>query len=326
MIIPEFEYYRPKSLKEMFKLISTLGPDTRLLAGGTDLIPELKERVKTASTIISLGDVQELKGIEAREKAEGRSRSRAKEPLEDRGSERKRKEGRRGELRIGALATLTELIESPVVPNEFSVIKEAALTLASPPIRSMATIGGNIVQAVPSADMPPILIALKSKVRLVSQKGVRIMALEEFFKGPRETTLMPGEILKEIVVPFPKPGTGSCYLKEGRRGILSLAVAGVAVSLRMHGQKCKEARIVLGAVAPTPLLVREAGEIMAGKKLDPESIDEAACVAARCCCPITDVRASEEYRRELVRVLTIRAINMAKESAAKTPMMRENYG
>ncbi len=288
MHLPEFEYYNPETMDEVFMLLASLGSKANLLAGGTDIIPELKERIRKADALISLKKVKNLQNIHY---------------------------FRKEKISIGALTTLSELIATPDIPSELSPIKEAAATLASPPIRSMATIGGNIVSAVPSADMPPILIAMQSKVTLVSKKKERTVPLEEFFTGPRETILKQEEVLKSIEVPFPESGTGACYLKQGKRGCLACAVTGVAVSLTMKKEICVSARIVLGAVAETPLFVKEASESLAGRTLDDKAAHEAADMASNLCCPISDLRAPADYRREIVRILTKRAIEKAKERA-----------
>lgn len=288
MHLPEFEYYNPETMDEVFMLLVSLGSKANLLAGGTDIIPELKDRIRKVDALISLKKVKDLKKIHY---------------------------SRKEKISIGALTTLSELIASPDIPSELSPIKEAAATLASPPIRSMATIGGNIVSAVPSADMPPILIAMHAKVTLVSKKKERTVPLEEFFTGPRETILKQEEVLKSIEVPFPEPATGACYLKQGKRGCLACAVTGVAVSLTMKKEVCISARIVLGAVAETPLFVKEASESLTGRKLDDKAAQEAADMASDLCCPISDLRAPADYRREIVRILTMRAIEKAKERA-----------
>lgn len=288
MHLPEFEYYNPETQEEVLTLLASLGSKAVLLAGGTDVIPELKDRIRQAKVLISLKKVKELKGI---------------------------RYSRKEKLNIGALTTLSELIASQDIPSEFSPIKEAAATLASPPIRSMATIGGNIVSAVPSADMPPILIAMNASVILVSKSAARTVPLEEFFTGPRETILKEGEILKSIEVPFPESGSGASYLKQGKRGCLACAVTGVAAAVTMKKDTCQKAKIVLGAVAETPLLIEEASQVLVGRKLDEKAAREAADRASKLCCPISDLRAPSDYRREIVRVLTIRSIEKAKERA-----------
>jgi carbon-monoxide dehydrogenase medium subunit len=288
MLLPEFEYYNPDTIEEVFMLLASLGRKADLLAGGTDLIPELKDRIRKTDALISLKKIKDLKGIHYT---------------------------RKEKLSIGALTTLSELIASPGIPSEFSPIKEAASTLASPPIRSMATIGGNIVSAVPSADMPPILIALNADITLISKKKTRTAPLEDFFTGPRETILKQDEVLKSIDVPFPESGTGACYLKQGKRGCLACAVTGVAVLLTMEKDICRSARIVLGAVAETPLFIEEASKVLAGRKLDDKAAQVAAEMASNLCCPINDLRAPADYRREIVRILTMRAIEKAKERA-----------
>ncbi len=288
MHLPEFEYYSPETIEEIFRLIGSLKKKATFLAGGTDVIPELKDRIRSTDTLISLKKIKALKGISYLKKKK---------------------------LTIGSLTTLAEVISSREIPPAFVPIQEAAATLASPPIRSIATIGGNIVSAVPSADMPPILIAMRAKATLVSRKGRRMIPLEEFFAGPRISVLKKGEILKSIEIPFPERGTGACYLKQGKRGCLACAVTGVAAAVQMKKNVCKSARIVLGAVAEIPLLVSEVSEFLEGLTLDDMAVKKAAELSADLSCPISDLRAPADYRREIVRVLTIRAIEKARERA-----------
>lgn len=288
MHLPEFEYYSPGTIEEAFRLIGSSRKKATYLAGGTDVIPELKERIRTADALISLKKIKALKGISYLKKKK---------------------------LTIGSLTTLAEVISSREIPSEFFPIQEAASTLASPPIRSIATIGGNIVSAVPSADMPPILIAMGAKVTLVSKKGRRTIPLEKFFAGPRISVLKKGEILKSIEVPFPERGTGACYLKQAKRGCLACAVTGVAAAVQMKKDICQSARIVLSAVAETPLLVSEVSKFLEGLTLDDMAMNAAAEMSADLSSPISDLRAPADYRGEIVRVLTIRALKKARERA-----------
>jgi len=176
----------------------------------------------------------------------------------------------------------------------------------------VGTIGGNLVNAVPSADLPPILIALDSQARIVGTSRERTIPLEDFFLGPGKTALESGEILAEIIIPD-QSTTGSNYIKFGLRRAGALAVAGVASSITVSDGTCQDVRIVLGAVAPTPMRARQAEQVLRGKKISQELIDEAGRVAAVESKPINDIRGSIEYRRNLVNVLTKRSLKAAIE-------------
>lgn len=182
--------------------------------------------------------------------------------------------------------------------------------MAANQVRNVGTVGGNICNAVPSADLPPILIALGATIKLVGATGERTLPLEEFFTGPNRSVLAQDEILTEIVIPD-QPATGSTYIKFGLRRSGALAVVGVAVAVTVAGDTITDARICLGAVAPTPLRAMEAENYLRGQKISDEVLAEAGVIAARECKPISDIRASAEYRRDMVRVFTKRALRKA---------------
>jgi carbon-monoxide dehydrogenase medium subunit len=288
MILPDFEYHRPATVEEACEILMELGPAARVMAGGTDLLVDLKRGVGSATHVVALRGVAELTTIE-------------KDPD--------------GTLRLGPMVTPNEAGESPIVRDSHLSVSEAALTMAAHQIRNRATIGGNLASAVPSADMPPVLIAMGSRLVLASKAGRREVQLEEFFTGPRETVLQPGEIIAQIVVPPPAPHSGACYLKHSLRNASALAVVGVAAWLRMEGETCGEARIVLGAVAPTPLLAKRASLALCGVRPDGDKISEASKIAAEEAKPISDLRGSAEYRRSLTRALAERAVGTAIERA-----------
>jgi len=290
MILPEFEYHRPETVEDACALLSRFGGSARIMAGGTDLLVDMKSGETSVEHIVALRGIPELTAIE---------------------------KDSDGTLRLGPMVTPNEVGHSSIVRERHLPISEAALTMAAHQIRNRATIGGNLVSAVPSADMPPMLIAMKARVVLASPRGRREIALEQFFTGPRETVLGSDEVLAGIVVPPPPEGSGGFYVKYGLRDSTALAVAGVAVWLRMEGKKCAEARVVLGAVAPTPLLAERASAVLAGTAPDEAVIAEAADAAAQEARPISDLRGSAEYRRELVRTLTARAAYTALERARK---------
>ena len=214
-----------------------------------------------------------------------------------------------GMLRILTLTTLAEIETSAIVRDGWGVLADTASVMASPQIRNLATVGGNICNAAPSADMAPPLIALGSEVVTVSRSGERVIPLEDFFTGPGTTVLGPGEILREIRVPGQPESSAAVYLKHGIRRAMDIAVVGVAARVdRSPEGGIFLVRIVQGAVAPVPLRTKEAEDVVLSEGLSITSIDRAADIAAASVRPITDVRGSEWYRREMVRVLTRRAL------------------
>jgi carbon-monoxide dehydrogenase medium subunit len=182
--------------------------------------------------------------------------------------------------------------------------------MAANQVRNIGTIGGNISNAVPSADLPPILIALNATVNVTGVKGERTLALEEIFTGPNKTCLSQDEIITEIVIPDQKM-PGSNYIKFGLRGAGALAVVGVALAVQVENNVIKDARVALGAVGPTPMRAKKTEEFLKGKTVSDGLLEEAGVIASGECKPISDIRASAEYRTDLVRVFTKRALRKA---------------
>ena len=256
-----------------------------MLAGGSDLLVKMKDGLMKPAYLISLKNLDGLKAI--------------------------RYQIGTGVI-IGARATHNEVMNNSILQGKYRSVCEAAHSMAADQIRNIGTVGGNLVNAVPSADMPPILIALDAQARIVGTSRERTIPLEDFFFGPGKTVLENGEILAEIIIPD-QPTTGSNYIKFGLRRAGALAVAGVASSVTVSDGACRDVRIVLGAVAPTPMRARQAENILRGKKISQELIDEAGRIAAAESKPISDIRGSIEYRRNLVNVLTRRSLKAAIE-------------
>jgi aerobic carbon-monoxide dehydrogenase medium subunit len=209
-------------------------------------------------------------------------------------------------ITLGALTSLHELTTSPVVRSRLPALAVAAQAMASAQIRHMATLGGNLCNAAPSADLAPILIALDAVCLLAGPRGQREVPLDQFFVGPGQTVLQPDELL--IAVRIAPAGGQSTYLRLTPRACMDIAVAGVGLALAMEGGRCQNARIVLGAVAPTPLRAVLAEQALLGERLTPESITQAARLAAEAAQPIDDVRASAWYRRQMVAALVRRGL------------------
>lgn len=285
MIIPEFEYLSPQSLQEACTLLVEYGDAARVLAGGSDLLVKMKDGLLKPAYLVSLKNLDDLKAI--------------------------RYETGKGVI-IGSRATHNEVMNNGMLQKKYRSVCAAAHSMAADQIRNIGTVGGNLVNAVPSADMPPILIALNAQARIVGSSRERTVLLEDFFLGPGRTVLENGEILAEIIIPD-QPTTGSNYVKFGLRRAGALAVAGVASGVTISDGTCLDARIVLGAVAPTPMRARDAENVLRGKKLSQDLIDEAGKAAAAESKPISDIRGSIEYRRNLVDVLTRRSLKTAIE-------------
>jgi len=265
------------------------GDRARFLAGGTSLVVDLKTDRYQSDHVISLNRISSLRGISSVDNG----------------------------VRIGALTTLGEVATSDLIRAKCLVIREAAREMASPQIRNLGTVGGNIVGAVPCADLPPVMTVTHATVSLWSPSGVRNMPIEEFFVGPRETVRRKDEILTEVIVPEPPARFGAAYARFGLREANSVAVAAVAASLLLTADGTVDrARICLSAVAGKPTLVAEAQSALAGKPLDESSLGRAAEAAMATARPISDVRGSAHYRRDLIGTLTRRALLTAQMRAA----------
>jgi len=280
------EYFAPTSLEEAIALLDQYGAQARPLAGGTDLLVKMRRKAIAPACLVNLKRIPGLRFI---------------------------KYDAQAGLRIGALTVLNEVGKSAVVRDRFPMLAQTALQMASVQVRNLATIGGNLCNASPSADMAPPLMALDARVKIVGKEGERVVLLEDFFTGPGTTVLKPDEILIEIRVPNPPPHTVGCYVRHTTRRAMDIARVGAAVVLQVAnpgspGAKvCADVRVVLGAVAPTPLRARQAEAVLRGQELTEALLAKMGEAAAGEAQPIDDVRASAWYRREMVRVATVRA-------------------
>lgn len=211
-------------------------------------------------------------------------------------------------IQIGATTPLTEVARSVVIRETLPVLTEAAGQVGSLQIRNQGTLGGNLCNASPAADTAVSLLALNARVCLKSLDRERIVSLDDFFVGPGKTVLLPAEILTKIQVPITGLKRSSCFLKLGRRNAFTLSIISIATVLRVEERVLRYVRIVLGAVAPTPMRAKKAEEFLIGQKADESVIDEAARIAAEEISPISDVRASAWYRKDMAKVLTKRAV------------------
>jgi carbon-monoxide dehydrogenase medium subunit len=284
----DFDFVEPASVSEACALLAEDPEGSAVFAGGTDILVDLKAGLKDHRRLVSLGRIEELRDLTL---ADG------------------------GALRIGATVTISQIARHQEVAKRFPGINDAAMSLAAEQVRNQATVAGNLCMAVPSADMAPILLAHGAAMRVVSPAGERSVPLREFFVAPRETVLGPADVVVAIDVPAPAPNTGDASLRQGGRVSLSLPMAAAAAVVEMEGATCREATVALGAVAPTPIVASGVGEAVAGKELREDVLREAGELAAGAALPIDDLRASKEYRLELVKVLTRRVLMAAAERA-----------
>jgi carbon-monoxide dehydrogenase medium subunit len=286
--VRRFELALPDTLQACQQALAD-GPDTKLVAGGTDLLPQMKTGMVRARTVVDLSAVPELKVIE-------------RQPD--------------GALRVGAGVSARALELAPLVNGAFAALAESAGVVGSYQIRNLATLGGNLANAAPSADMAPPLLALDADLLVAGPRGTRRVPAADFFLGVRRTQLAPDEMLVEIVIPAPPPGSGATYVRHTPRRELDIAVVGVASALTIADGTCTRARIALGAVAPVPMRAVAAEAHLVGKPVTRALIEEAADLAVPACNPISDQRGSAEFRRHLVRVLTRRTLMTAFERAS----------
>jgi CO/xanthine dehydrogenase FAD-binding subunit len=291
-----FDYFAPTTLDHAVRLLEEYGGEARPLAGGTDLLIRMKRKQWTPRAVVNLKRIPGLSEIALN-----------------------------GELRLGALVTLQDLIHSSVIRQHFPVLAWTAAKMAGVQVRTLATVGGNLCNASPAADLAPPLLALNARAVIVGGRGERTVPLDEFFLGPGRSALASNEMLREIIIPRIDPFAQASYLKLEHREAMDIAIAGVGVLLRIRhsplairptgtrfGRYCDDVRIVLGAVAPTPMRARRAEGVLRGNELTEERIGQAAQMAAEESQPIDDVRGSAWYRREMVEVLTRRQLSALK--------------
>jgi len=289
MTLPKFDYFAPTSIEEALDLLAELGDTARIMAGGTDLMIKMRKGLIHAKAVVGLKRIRGLNRISF-----------------------DRKTG----LHIGAMALLADAAGNRDIRKYYPALADAATSTANVQIRNMGTVAGNLCNAAPSADNAPGLIVMGAEAVVMGKGGERRIPLDLFFLGPGLTALDPGEILTAVSVPVPPPHSGAAYCPISARSKVDIAAAGVAVMAVMDGRTCTDARVALGAVAPTPMRARKTERLLKGQVLTAEVVQEAGLLAAKEARPISDMRASAEYRRSMVRVLTRRAIAEAMKRAA----------
>lgn len=282
MITAKFDYYAPRSLPEAVALLQEHGYEAKILAGGQSLIPAMRFRLSMAPVLI---DINEIDGLGYVRESDGT-------------------------LVIGAMTRESELEASALVQSRYPMLADATAVIADPLVRNRATVGGNIAHADPANDHPAVMLAYGAELVALGPNGTRTIAIDDFFTGLFETALESNEILTEIRIPAPGAGSGSAYVKMERK-VGDYAISAVAVQLALEGERCNAARIGLTNVSAVPMRATGAEQALVGQEINEEVLEAAGQAAAAECDPSADLRGSIEYKRDLTRVLTKRAIRKA---------------
>jgi CO/xanthine dehydrogenase FAD-binding subunit len=290
MLLPKFEYHEPSTLEEALHLLSELGGNAKVLAGGTDLLVRMKQKIDKPTHVISIARVPGLDSIVPRN-------SHA--------------------VSIGGAVSATALSRHELLNDRFLPVAMAAGRLGAPMIRNRATIGGNLVNARPAADLPPACMVLEATFKLKSISAERDVPAANFFRGPGEADIEPNELLVSINMDTPAPWSGGSYIKLGARKTLEISMVNVATMLTLDSADgvITNARIALGAVAPTPVRAYAAEELLIGQKPSEELFQTAGQTGVGICSPITDHRGTMEYRCMMIEVLVTRSLKEALERA-----------
>ena len=279
LMLPRFDYLAPKTINEACLLLSKYGDKAKIMSGGTDLLVSMRQKKITPGYVINIKGIPKLDYIHYSQK-----------------------EG----LKIGALATLQSIAASPIIGERFGLLRTACDKIGTPQIRNMGTIGGNICNGGPSQDSIPSLLVLGATLKVVSLERERIVPIDEFFICPFQTTLNRSELLTEIQIPTPPPGSAACYQWLSKRNEVDETLVGVAVLLTSDsiGNFCRDIKIGLCSVATTPIRAMQAEQMLHGQKIESKTIELAARVAAE----ETSPRSRAQYRRQMTSVLVKRAI------------------
>ena len=285
MIPGNFDYHAPKTMDEALTLLETVD-GAKVLAGGQSLIPAMRFRLAVPQTLVDFRHLKELAYVEERADV----------------------------LAIGALTREFQLEQSPIVARSYPLLSDTARVIADPIVRNLATVGGNLAHADPANDHPATMLAYGAQLVARKKKSTRTIAIDDFFVGLFENSLAPGEILAEIRIPKPPPGSGGAYLKIERK-VGDYAVAAVAVQLQVSGEVIKSVRVGLTNVNPVPARAKAAEAALVGKTPTADVLEAAGRAAGAECDPSADLRGQVDYKRDMVRVLTKRAVRRAFERA-----------
>ena len=284
MYLDDFTYHKPKTLEEACRLLEQCN-NGALIAGGTDVLVEIKKGLRHNDDIVSLKEIAELKLLNKD----------------------------KHNLYIGAGVTHNEVKKSLIIKENFSALSEAASNIGTEQIRNTGTVGGNLCTGASCCDMAPVLIAYNADVEIASSTKRRVVSLKDFFIHHKETSLAKGEIMTKIIVPIPKSGEGVSFLKFGLREAASISVASVSVRINSDGDVCTDSCVVIGAVAPTPRISSKAIEVLNNKKItdlinNEEMLKSIGEASAKDSLPLDDLRGSAKFRKQLVNILTQRAV------------------
>ena len=282
--IRPFRYLTPTTMPEALSLLEKVGQEAKVIAGGTDLVPSLKLRLVSSKYLVDIGRLTELEFVES---AGGKL------------------------LRIGALTKHATLERSPAIREMAYVLAEAAALIGSRQIRNMGTVGGNLANASPCSDTATPLLAMGAELKLIRSSGERLIPLDGFFLEVKRTVLQSDELLAEVRIPVQPEGTGGAFVKVGRRAGSELALVSVATTVTMEKDICRSIRIALGSVGPTPIRAKKAESFLMGRTMEDKNIRDASEIASEEIHPISDVRASAEYRKETSKVIVDLAVKKA---------------
>ena len=283
-----FEYYAPESIPEAVDLLSGLGKNAFVMAGGTDLLIRKRHGMIAPDAVVALKKIKGLDRISV---------------------------GPKKGLHIGATALLADVAAHPGIKKNYPAIADAAQNTANVQIRNMGTVVGNLCNASPAADNAPTLLALGAILSIAGPQGDRTMALEEFFKGPGLTALEPAEVVTAVTVPPPSPTSGTAYVHLSARGKVDCSAVCVGAHVALKGRKISQARLFVGACAPIPMRTPRAEKVIMGKVFTEKLAEKAGETASQEALPITDVRATQDYRNTMVAVMTKRALMLAHKRA-----------
>lgn len=270
----EFEYFTPDNFHKALQLLDQYSPDVKVIAGGTDLLIQMKKEVISPRYLINIMKISDTSFIKVEN----------------------------GWLRIGAATKWREVMEFCAKDRKYAALYEASSSVGKVQVRNMGTIGGNLCTASPAADSAPALLVFNSRVKLANMQGERILNLKDFFKGVNVTAMASNEIMTEIQIPSIQNGMGSAFMKTTRVGA-DISKINCAVAVERQGDLCTSCRIGIGAVAPVPMRIQEAERIVVGKRVDTSLVEEMGQKAIEEIKPITDIRSTTEYRRQVAAIL-----------------------
>jgi xanthine dehydrogenase iron-sulfur cluster and FAD-binding subunit A len=285
ILMKKFDYYQPQSLKDAYKLMEKLQGRAKYLAGGTDIIVRVKQKAIHPDALISLRGIGALKNVDSN-----------------------------GGLSLGSMTLFRDMERNPFIAKEYPALTQAVRVLANPQVRNVATVGGNLCNAAPSADCAPPLMVMGARLVLEGPGGRREVSIDDFFKGPGENSMEEAELLTQIKIPKKTHHTGMAFLKVGRVA-QDIAIVNAAALLVLDNKKCRKCRLAVGAVAPVPLRLNKVEKLIEGEEIGPDLLDQIGRMVEQEVSPITDVRSTEEYRRTMSGVLIKKAIKQALKNA-----------